>query len=209
MGASTTYTVTVTNAGPGTEGAHLRLAGGKGAVDTSTGDPVKSLSRDHHAGSLQERRLRRHLPARRSWRPVRRPPSRVVVEPLERDVPNLDLQATFEPVKESVGRLQRRRTTTSSSTPRSRSRSRSRGCRTAAPRRRSCSESGPGSARPAKQTKVEVDNKVLGSSTQEPPEGHDQAGRALEPGKHNLTVTVQSAGPPLATLKDKFKTCEA
>ncbi len=28
------------------------------------------------------------------------------------------------------------------------------------------------------------------------------------PDNHKLTVTVQSSGPPLATFKDKFKTCE-
>ena len=27
-------------------------------------------------------------------------------------------------------------------------------------------------------------------------------------GKHQLSVTVQSSGPPLATLTDSFKTCE-
>jgi hypothetical protein len=60
----------------------------------------------------------------------------------------------------------------------------------------------------AKLTKLEIDNKVVGSSVK------NRLKVKLDPadigvGKHKLSVTVQSSGPPLATLNDSFKTCEA
>ena len=206
VGSETTYTVVVTNAGPGTEGAHVRLAGGKGATDAETGDPVKVLSIDNTQGSCKDDgfgatcRLGDIAPGATAT-------VTVVIEPLERDVPNLDLQATVEPEKAAVVDANPandhveldtevpepikiegvpNRCTSNKFVIRVRAR--------------------VGTL--AKLTKLEVDNKVLGSSTKNRLKVKVKPDD-IGPGTHKLSVVVQSSGPPLATFKDKFKTCEA
>jgi hypothetical protein len=101
VGSKTPYTVTVTNAGPDTESPHVRLAGGKGATDASSGDPIKVLEINSSQGSCKDDgfgatcRLG-DLAAAASAKIV------ATVEPLERDVPNLALQATAEPEKAAI-----------------------------------------------------------------------------------------------------------
>jgi hypothetical protein len=206
VGSETTYTVAVTNAGPDTEGAHVRLTGGKGASDAETGEPVKVLSVDATQGSCKDDgfgatcRLGDIAPGATAT-------VTVVIEPLERDVPNLDLQATVDPERAAVVDASAannhveldtevpepikiegvpNRCTSNAFVIRVRAR--------------------VGTL--AKLTKLEVDNKVLGSSTKNRLKvkvNPDDIG----PGNHKLSVVVQSSGPPLATLKDSFKTCEA
>ena len=102
VGANETYTVTVTNAGPDTESPKMRLAGGAGATDTSTGEPVKTISQTPTQGACKNDgfgvtcRLGDIAPGATVTVTVG------LVEPLERDVPRLDLQATIEPEKASA-----------------------------------------------------------------------------------------------------------
>ena len=206
VGSQTTYTVAVTNTGPGTESPHMRLTGGSGATDASSGDPVKVLDIEFSQGTCKDDgfgatcRLGDIAPGATAT-------VTVVVEPLERDVPSLDLQATVEPEKAAVVDANTandhveldtevpepikiegvpNRCTSSRFVIRVRAR--------------------VGTL--AKLTKLEIDNKVLGSSTKNRLKvkvDPDDIG----PGSHKLSVVVQSSGPPLATFKDKFKTCEA
>ena len=206
VGSQTTYTVAVTNAGPGTESAHVRLAGGKGAIDTSTGDPVKTLSQTPTQGSCKNDgfgvtcRLGDIAPGATAT-------VEVVVEPLERDVPNLDLQATVEPDKASVADTNAANNHVELDTE------------VPAPIKiegvpnRCTSKTFVLRVRArvgtlAKQTKLEIDGKVLGSTTKNRLKVKVNP-ESIGTGSHKLEVTVQSAGPPLATFKDKFKTCEA
>ena len=206
VGAPTTYTVAVTNAGPATESAHLRLAGGKGATDVSTGEPIKTQSEAPSQGNCKNDGFGV------TCRLGEIPPGatvtvEVVVVPQEKDSPVLDLQATVEPDKASVVDADAandhveldteipapikiegipNRCTSKKIVLRVRAR--------------------VGSL--AKQTKLEVDGDVLASTTKNRLKVAIKKG-ALKPGNHELVVIVQSSGPPLATFKGKFKTCEA
>jgi hypothetical protein len=205
VGASTPYTVTVTNAGPGSESVHLRLAGGKGATDASVGDPVKTLSETPTQGSCKNDgfgvtcRLGDIAPG--STVTVE-----VVVEPLERDVPSLDLQATVEPDKASVvdanAANDHVELDTEIPTP-----IKIEGVPNRCTSKKIVLRIRARVGQAAKQTKVEVDGDVLGSTSKNRLKVTIKAG-SLDVGNHKLTVIVQSAGPPLATLKTKFKTCE-
>ena len=204
VGSETAYTVAVTNAGPGTDSVHVRLAGGKGATDTSTGDPVKSLSETPTQGSCKNDgfgvtcRLGDIAPGATVT-------VEVVVEPLERDVPNLDLQATVEPDKASVVDTNSANDHVELDTE------------VPAPIKiegvpnRCTSKKFVLRVRArvgalAKQTKLEIDGKVLASSSKNRLKVKVNPAE-IGTGNHRLAVTVQSAGPPLATFKDSFKTC--
>ena len=206
VGSGATYTVLVTNAGPGTEGAHVRLTGGSGATDATTGDPVKVLSIDNSQGSCKDDgfgatcRLGDIAPGAMAV-------VTVIVEPLERDVPNLDLQATVEPEKAAVvdANAANDHVELDTAVPEP--------IKVEGVPNRCTSDKFVIRVRArvgalAKLTKLEIDNKVLGSSRKNRLKvkvNPDDIG----PGTHKLSVVVQSSGPPLATFRDKFKTCEA
>jgi hypothetical protein len=206
VGSETTYTVAVTNAGPGTESAHVRLAGGKGATDTSTGDPVKTLSQTPSQGSCKNDgfgvtcRLGDIAPGATAT-------VEVVVEPLERDVPNLDLQATVEPDKAAVvdGNAANDHVELDTEIP---APIKIEGVPNRCTTKKFVIRVRARVGALAKSTKLVIDGKVLGSSTK------NRLKVKVNPedigtGSHRLSVTVQSTGPPLATFKDSFKTCEA
>jgi hypothetical protein len=206
VGSETTYTVAVTNAGPGTESAHVRLAGGKGAIDTSTGDPVRTLSQTPSQGSCKNDgfgvtcRLGDIAPGATAT-------VEVVVEPLEDDVPNLDLQATVEPDKASVvdGNAANNHVELDTEIP---APIKIEGVPNRCTTKKFVLRVRARVGTLAKLTKLEIDGKVLGSSAKNRLKVKVNP-ETIGAGSHKLTVTVQSAGPPLATFKDKFKTCEA
>ena len=206
VGANETYTVTVTNAGPDTESPKMRLAGGAGATDTSTGEPVKTISQTPTQGACKNDgfgvtcRLGDIAPGATVT-------VTVVVEPLERDVPQLDLQATTEPEKASAidanPANDHVELVTEVPTP-----IKIEGVPNRCTSKRIVLRVRARVGQAAKKTKVEIDGKVVGTTTKNRLKVTLKEG-TLEPGTHKLSVIVQSAGPPLATLRTKFKTCEA
>jgi hypothetical protein len=203
VGSATPYTVTVTNAGPGAESPHVRLTGGKGATDASSGDPIKVLEINASQGTCKDDgfgatcRLG-DLAPNASATVV------VSVEPLERDVPNLDLQATVEPEKAAVtdGNAANDHVELDTEIP---SPIKLEGVPNRCTSKPFVIRVRARVGTLAKLTKLEIDNKVVGSSSK------NRLKVKVDPaeigaGKHQLSVTVQSSGPPLATLKDSFKT---
>jgi hypothetical protein len=206
VGAPTTYTVTVTNAGPSTESPKMRFAGGSGAVDTGTGEPVKTISQTPSQGTCKNDgfgvtcRLADIAPGATATVPI-------VVEPLEDDVPTLDLQATTEPEKAAVvdTNTANDHAELDTEVPKP---IKIEGVPNRCTSKKIVLRVRARVGTLAKQTKVEVDGNVLGSSTKNRLKVKIKEGE-LPTGNHRLTVIVQSSGPPLATFKDKFKTCEA
>jgi hypothetical protein len=204
VGSSTPYTVTVTNAGPDAESPHVRLTGGKGATDASSGDPIKVLDITASQGSCKNDgfgatcRLG-DIPSGDSATVV------VKVEPLERDVPSLELQATAEPEKAAVvdANAANNHVELDTEVP---SPIKIEGVPNRCTSKAFVIRVRARVGTLAKLTKLEIDGRVVGSS----PKNRLKA--KVDPadigkGKHQLSVTVQSSGPPLATLKDSFKTC--
>jgi hypothetical protein len=206
VGAPTTYTVSVTNAGPGTESPHVRLAGGFGATDASNGEPVKTLSETPSQGTCKNDgfgvtcRLGDIAPGATVT-------VEVVVVPEEGDVPNLDLQATLEPEKASVVDTNPANNHVELDTEIPKP-IKIEGVPNRCTSKKIVIRIRARVGTLAKQVKLEIDGTVRGSTGKNRLKVSLKEG-ALEPGSHKLMVTVQSAGPPLATFKDKFKTCEA
>ena len=205
VGAPTTYTVTVTNAGPSTESPKMRFAGGSGAVDTSTGEPVKTVSQTPTQGACKNDgfgvtcRLG-EIAAGGSVTVT------IVVEPLEDDVPTLDLQATTEPEKAAVPDVNpaNNHAELDTEVPKP---IKVEGVPNRCTSKKIVLRVRARVGTLAKLTKVEVDGSALGSSTKNRLKVKIKPGE-LPTGNHKLLVVVQSSGPPLATFKDKFKTCE-
>jgi hypothetical protein len=205
VGAPTTYTVAVANAGPDTESVKMRFAGGSGAVDTGTGEPVKTVSQTPTQGTCKNDgfgvtcRLGDVAPAATAT-------VTIVLLPQQADVPSLDVQATIQPDKASTVDANPANDHAELVT------------RIPAPIKVQGVPGGctskkivlrvrtkVGSA--AGQTKLIVDGAVLAHGAKSKLTA-TIAPDDLKPGRHNLAVIVQSSdGPPLATLKAKFKTC--
>jgi hypothetical protein len=206
VGAPTTYSVTVTNAGPGTESPHLRLAGGFGATDAGSGEPVKTLSQTPSQGTCKNDgfgvtcRLGGIAPGATVT-------VEVVVVPEEEDVPTLDLQATLEPEKASVVDTNSANNHVELDTEIPKP-IKIEGVPNRCTSKKIVIRIRARVGTLAKQVKLEVDGDTLGSTSKNRLKVRIKEG-ALAPGSHKLTVIVQSAGPPLATFKDKFKTCQA
>ncbi len=206
VGSETTYTMVVSNAGPDAENAKLRLTGGSGATDTSSGDSIKSLSQTPSQGTCKNDGF--GVPCRLGEiAPGGTATVEVVVEPLERDVPNLDLQATVEPEKAAVvdGNAANNHVELDTQIP---APIKIEGVPDRCTSKKIVLRVRARVGTLAKKTKLAVDGSVLGSTSKNRLKVGIAAGE-LDPGSHQLSVIVQSAGPPLATLKDTFKTCEA
>jgi hypothetical protein len=205
VGSETLYTIAVSNSGPDTESPKVRLTGGSGATDTGSGEPIKAISQTSTQGACKSDGF--GVPCRLGdLAPGATATIEVVVEPLERDLPTLELQATVEPEKASAadGNAANDHVELDTAIP---SPIKLEGvpnkCASGKVVLRVRARVGTF----AKKTKLEVDGTVLGSSSKNRFKVTIKPGE-LDPGSHELIVVVQSAGPPLATLKDRFKTCE-
>jgi hypothetical protein len=204
VGEEVTYTAVVSNAGPGAESPKMRLAGGSGAVDTSTGEPLKIVSITPTQGTCKADgfgatcRLASIAPGASATVVV-------VAQALGRDLPALDVQATLEPEKASVVDSDAANNHVELVTPMPtpiKITGVPKNCTSKAfTVRVRTTVSG------AKSTKVIIDNHTFGSTPKNRLKvkvGPDD----LDPGSHTLSVVVQAgAGPPLTKDSVKFKTC--
>jgi hypothetical protein len=204
VGAEATYTIVVTNAGPDAESPKMRLAGGSGATDTSSGDPIKSISQTPTQGTCKNDGFgitcRLDDIAAGGSATVT-----VVAQVLGRDLPALDLQATVEPEKASAIDANAANNHVEFVTPIPKpikiegvpNRCTS---KTFIVRVRTKVEG-------AKATKLVIDGRTLGSTAKNRLKVKVKAGE-LNPGTHDLSVIVQpTSGPPLTKEKVTFKTC--
>jgi hypothetical protein len=205
VGGDSTYRIAVTNSGPDKVSAKLRLASGRGAGDTDDGAPLKTLSQTTTAGSCKND----------GTGVICRPGSLSVGETVRVTVaakvlaamrPKLAVQATVEPETPEAGvdpdksnnhvELQ-----TPIANPIS-VKGLPGGCATK-PFKLSVATAVVG----AERTKVIVDGKVAGKSAKAKLKVPIKPGD-LKHGDHALSIVIQGGGgPPLATLKRKFKTC--
>jgi hypothetical protein len=205
LGEEVTYNIVVTNSGPDAESPKLRLAGGAGATDTSSGDPIKSVSEAPSQGTCKNDgfgvtcRLGDVAPGASAT-------VAVVARILGRDLPAMDVQATVEPEKAGTADANAANNHVELVTPIPKPikiQGVPNRCTSAnfTVRVRTTVEG-------AKATKLIVDSKTLGSTAKNRLKVKVKAGD-LPTGNHTLSVIVQpQAGPPLTKDSVKFKTCD-
>jgi hypothetical protein len=206
VGGRAAYEMVITNAGPDRSEPKLRFTHGRGATaqDFDRGDPIRTYSQTASKGECN---TDTHGVVCRPGAvdPGQTVEVEVVVKVLETDMPKLHVQATVAP--ELVPEFDANPANDHAETA------------TAVRAPITVDGVPDGCARQpfkvavktdvpkAKKTKVLVDNKVLDTTasskltvTVKP--------KDLERGSHKLAVVVQGGGgPPLATLKETFKTC--
>jgi hypothetical protein len=204
VGGKASYTVVVDNAGPGTEAAKVRLTRGRGATNVEDGEPLRTTSSTTTQGSCFPDtkgvicRLGEIAPGARVT-------IKVGVKIFDTDIPKLAMQATVQPDLETTIdpnpandhvelATEVRAPITVDGLPE--------GC-----------ANKPFSVKVAvdvpkgDDTKVIVDGKTLDTSSK-PKFSAKINTKDLDKGNHSLSIVVQAKnGPPLATLKRKFKTC--
>lgn len=204
VGGRATYEVVVTNAGPGTEAAKVRLTRGRGATDVEQGDPLRTESSTTTQGTCFPDpkgvicRLGEIAPGEKVT-------IRVGVKVFDADIPKLLIQATVQPDLETTIDPNRENDHAELVTA-------VRAPITAEGLPDGCA-SKPFSVKvrvdvpKADQTKAIVDGKTIDTSSK-PTFKFRVDTRELDKGNHSLAIVVQAKrGGPVATLKRKFKTC--
>lgn len=204
VGGKASYTVVVDNAGPGTEAAKVRLTRGRGATNVEDGEPLRTSSSTTSQGTCFPDtkgvicRLGEIAPGAKVT-------IKVGVKIFDSDIPKLAMQATVQPDLDTTidpnpanGHAELttevRAPVTVDGLPE--------GC-----------ANKPFSLKVAvdvpkgDNTKVIVDGKTLDTSPKSKFSTKINP-KDLDKGNHSLSIVVQAkSGPPLATLKRKFKTC--
>lgn len=203
VGGRATYEIEVTNAGPDREPAKMRFTRGHDAVSVDDGGALRTASQTASQGSC----------GHDSLGAICRPGAiaaggkvkfEIVVKVLGDDLPKLPVQATVAPELDPAVDGNRDNDHVEVVTP-------VRepiaidgipdGCATK-PFKVDVKTDVP----KAKKTKLIVDGKVIATSAS----SHLSASikpKDLDKGSHQLSVVVQGAGPQLANLRRKFKTC--
>jgi Domain of unknown function DUF11 len=204
VGGVATYEMEITNAGPDREPVKLRFTKGRGATSVDEGTAIRTVSQQASEGDCGLDTLGVIC------RPGAISPGdkvRVTVEMkvFAEDLPKLAVQATVAPEIEPAVDPNKandhaeistkvREPITLDGLPESCAK---------APFTLKVSTIVPN----AKRTKVIVDGKVIETSTKSKLTAKVEP-KELDKGSHKLNIVVQGgSGPPLATLKRKFKTC--
>jgi hypothetical protein len=203
VGGRAAYEIELTNAGPDKEPAKLRFTRGHGAADVDHGEAVRIFSQTITQGTCGQDTLgiicRPGAIAAGETVKVE-----VVMKVFTSDLPKLAVQATVAP--EQVPGVDTNNANDHAET-------------STVVREPIAVDGLPGNCATqpfklsvqievpkAKRTKVIVDGRVLEAS------GKSKLTVTVKPsdlhkGSHQLSIVVQGSGPPLATLKRKFKTC--
>jgi hypothetical protein len=204
VGGRATYEIEITNNGPDREPAKMRFTKGRGATSVDEGTSIRTISRDATQGECGVDTLGvicRPGPIGAGEK------VRVTVEMrvFADDLPKLAVQATVAPELDPQVDGNNANDHAEVSTP-------VREPITVDGLPDSCAKS-PFTLRvqtvvpKAKKTKVIVDGKVIETSSKSKLTARVEP-KDLDEGKHKLSIVVQGgSGPPLATLKRKFKTC--
>jgi hypothetical protein len=204
VGGRAVYEIAIGNAGPGTEAAKLRLTRGHGATNVEDGEPLRTFSQSTSQGSCFTDKLG-VICRVGEVAPGDTVRIEVTVKVLNSDIPKLPVQVTVQPDLETTVDpnpandhlelvTEVRAPITVDGLPDNCAKT---------PFTLSVVIDVP----KAKQTKAIVDGKAIESS------GKAKFSVKIDPrdldhGNHSLSIVVQPAkGPPVATLKRKFKTC--
>jgi Domain of unknown function DUF11 len=204
VGGTATYTVVLSNAGPGTEAAKMRLTRGHGATTVEQGDPLRTTSSTTSQGTCfpDKKGVICRVGEIKPGDTVR---IVVGIKVFDSDIPNLAIQATVQPDLETTidpnGDNDHAEVVTSVRAP------------IAVDGIPDGCASKPFSVKvavdvpKADQTKAIVDGKTIDTSSKSSFKFKVDP-KKLDHGNHSLTIVVQpKQGPPVATLKRKFKTC--
>jgi hypothetical protein len=204
VGGKAIYTVVLTNAGPGTEAAKMRLTRGHGATDVEQGDPLRTTSSTSTQGTC--------FPDKKGVicrvgeiKPGDTVKIVVGVKVFDADIPKLAIQATVQPdlatTTDPGADNNHAEVVTSVRAPIA-----------AEGVPESCAK-GPFTVKvrvdvpKGDLTRVIVDGKTVETSSKDSFSAKIDT-KKLDKGNHTLQVVVAAnRGGPLATLRQKFKTC--
>ncbi len=204
VGGKATYSVVITNDGPGTEAAKMRLTGGHGATNVDQGDPLRTQSQTTTQGTCFADK-KGVICRLGEIKPGDNVKIQVGVKTFDADIPTLPIQATVQPDLDTTIDpnpdnnhaeivTQVRAPITVDGLP------------------DSCAKGSftvkVGVDVPkADNTKALVDGKTFATSKKDS-FSFKVNPKKLDKGNHSLSIVVQANhGGPLATLKRKFKTC--
>jgi hypothetical protein len=204
VGGKATYSVVITNAGPGTEAAKMRLTRGHGATNVEDGDPLRTQSQTTTQGTCFAD-TKGVICRVGEIRPGDTVKIQVGVKTFDSDIPDLAIQATVQPdldttidpnpANDHVELVTTvRAPITADGVP------------------DSCAKGSftvkvAVDVPKADNTKAIVDGKTVATSKKSS-FSFKVDPKKLDKGNHSLSIVVQANhGGPLATLKRKFKTC--
>lgn len=204
VGGRAVYAIEVSNAGPGNEAAKVRLTRGHGATTVEEGEPLRTFSQSTSQGTCFTDKLG-VICRLGQIAPGEAAKIEVTVKVLSSDIPKIAVQATVQPDLVTV-------IDPNADNNHAELETEVRAPITVEGLPDACA-SKPFTLKltvdvpKAKQTKAIVDGKTIDSSGKPKfsvkIDTHD-----LDRGNHSLSIVVQAAkGPPVATLKRKFKTC--
>jgi hypothetical protein len=204
VGGKATYEVVVTNAGPGNEAAKVRLTRGRGATDVEQGEPLRTTSSTSTHGNCFSDpkgvicRLGQIDAGDKAT-------IRVGVKVFDSDIPKLPIQATVQPDVDTTidpnGANDHAELVTDVRAPITVDGIPD-GCA-----RGSFTVKVAVDVPKGDETKAIIDGRAVDTSSKPRFSFKVKAGD-LDKGGHSLEIVVQAKqGPPLATLKRKFKTC--
>jgi hypothetical protein len=204
VGGNANYTVVITNDGPGTEAAKMRLTRGHGATNVEQGEPLRTTSSTSTQGTCfpDKKGVICRVGDIKPGDTVR---IQIGLKVFDSDIPKLPIQATVQPdldttVDPDPGNdhaelvTQVRAPITVDGLPDT--------CAKGAFKVKVAVD-----VPKASSTKAIVDGKTLATSKRAK-FSFKVDPKKLDKGKHSLNIVVQAhKGGPLATLKRKFKTC--
>lgn len=204
VGGKASYTVVVDNAGPGTEAAKVRLTRGRGATNVEQGEPLRTSSSTTTQGTCFPD-TKGVICRLGEIQPGAKVTIKVGLKVFDSDIPKLAMQATVQPdldttidpngANDHVEMVTEvRAPVTVDGVPE--------GCAN-----KSFSVKVAVDVPKGDETKVIIDGKTVETSSKSKFSAKINT-KDLENGNHSLSIVVQAKqGPPLATLKRKFKTC--
>jgi hypothetical protein len=204
VGGTANYAVVITNDGPGTEAAKMRLTRGKGATNVEQGEPLRTTSSTTSQGTCfpDKKGVICRVGEIKPGDTVR---INIGLKVFDSDIPKLPIQATVQPDLDTT-------IDPNSANNHSELVTEVRAPITVDGIPDSCAKSSftvkvAVDVPKADNTKAIVDGKTLATSKKSSFSFRVDP-KKLDKGNHSLNVVVQAKkGGPLASLKRKFKTC--